>query len=80
MNRFLAILLLFAGFAMILLGGLLVLTGLVTYPKSPVQAPGPCWPVVGIGFGMACAGWLIKRRGLSRWRAAAAVTQMEEEK
>jgi hypothetical protein len=77
-KRFFAILLLFVGFALLLFGGLLMLIGLVIYPH--VQIPGSCWPIVAVGLGLATGGWVIRRFGLSQWRAAATARDTEAEK
>ena len=74
MKRFVAILLLFVGFSLLLFGAFLTLTGLFAYAKTP---SGPCWPIVALGLGVVLGGWALKRGGLSRWRAAAADRKVE---
>ena len=68
MKRFLAVLLLFAGFALLLLGTSFVLTWLVPLNSKPTS--GPSWPLAAIGLCLMLAGWVIRRVGLCRWRAA----------
>jgi hypothetical protein len=75
MKRFVAILVLFVGFSLLLFGVFLTLTGLFPYTKT---SSGPCWPIVAAGLGMALGGWALKRGGLSRWRAAAADRKVEQ--
>jgi len=69
MRCFLAILFLFAGFALLLLGAFFVLTWLIPLNSKPLSAPS--WPVAVIGLCLMFAGWFLRRIGLSRWRAAA---------
>lgn len=69
MKRFLAVLLLFAGFALLLLGAFFVLTWLIPLNSKP--SSGPSWPLAAIGVCLMLAGWFLRRIGLSRWRAAA---------
>ncbi len=68
MKRFFAVLLLFAGFGLLLEGALFVFTWLGPLNSKP--SSGPRWPLGAIGLCMILAGWTLRRLGLRRWRAA----------
>jgi hypothetical protein len=69
MKRFLTVLLLFAGFALLFLGAVCVLAWLLV-PLNSKPTSGPSWPLAGIGLCLMLAGRAIRRMGLCRWRAA----------
>ena len=64
MRLLLAILVLFAGFALLLLGGFLVFGGLL--PLDSHRRNNPCWPLVGIGLLVGSSGWMLRRVALAR--------------
>ena len=69
MNRSIAILLLFAGFTLLLLGAVFVFSWLAHLDSKP--SSGPQWPLGLVGLLLLAAGWVIRRLGLSRWKTAA---------
>ena len=76
MKRLVAILFLFVGFALLLLGAFFVFTWLL--PLNSRAASGPTWPIAAIGLGLILGGWVIKRWGLCLWRSAAVGREAEQ--
>ena len=69
MKRLVAILFLFVGFALMLLGAFFVFIWLLLlYARTP---SGNIWSIAPLGLGLILGGWVIKRWGLCLWRSAA---------
>jgi hypothetical protein len=76
MKRLVAILFLFVGFALLLLGAFFVFIWLLLL-DSRVPS-GSIWLIAAIGLGLILGGWVIKRRGLCFWRSAAVGREAEQ--
>ena len=72
-RSFLTILLLFAGFTLLLLGAIFVISGLLP-SESPRDKNSP-WLVVAIGLACGSMGWLIRRTALGRRQSAGAASE-----